>query len=84
MLKLNGTGASGALATGKVKILHRYEPGVSHTISEDTDAELERFEAAKKKTLLDIDADYKKVLENSDEEIAEIFGMHALMTEDKE
>ncbi len=84
MLKLNGTGASGALAAGKVKILHRYEPGVSHTISEDTDAELERFEAAKKKTLLDIDADYKKVLENSDEEIAEIFGMHALMTEDKE
>ncbi len=84
MLKLNGKGVYGAVAIGKISVFKRQEAQVRRIHVEDTAAELERVDAAKKKASEQLSAIYEKALKEVGETNAQIFEIHMMMIEDED
>lgn len=84
MLKLNGKGVYGAVATGKISVFKRQEAQVRRIHVEDTAAELTRVDAAKKKASEQLSAIYEKALREVGETNAQIFEIHMMMIEDED
>lgn len=84
MLKLNGKGVYGAVATGKISVFKRQEAQVRRIHVEDTSAELARVDAAKKKASEQLSAIYEKALKEVGETNAQIFEIHMMMIEDED
>ena len=70
------------IAIGKVKIYKAPSYEINENDIGDTDAELNKFEAALEKAIDGQNALYDKALEAAGEESAEIFEVHAMMLED--
>ena len=72
----------GGVAIGTIRVFQKAENKVSRKRVEDTAAELERFEAAKKKAVEQLHTLYEKALKEVGELNAQIFDVHAMRLED--
>ena len=82
MITLEGTSVFGGVAIGKIQFYKRNEITIKRTRVEDVEAEVERFQNAKAKTLELLKGLYEKALEDVGEANAMIFEAHQLMLED--
>lgn len=82
MITLEGKSVFGGVTIGKIQFYKRNEITIKRTRVEDVEAELERFQNAKAKTLELLKGLYEKVLEDVGEANAMIFEAHQLMLED--
>lgn len=82
MITLEGKSVFGGVAIGKIQFYKRNEITIKRTRVEDVEAELERFQNAKAKTLELLKGLYEKALEDVGEANAMIFEAHQLMLED--
>lgn len=82
MITLEGKSVFGGVAIGKIQFYKRNEITIKRTRVEDVEAEVERFQNAKAKTLELLKGLYEKALEDVGEENAMIFEAHQLMLED--
>ena len=81
MITLEGKSVFGGVAIGKIQFYKRNEITIKRTRVEDVEAEVERFQNAKAKTLELLKGLYEKALEDVGEANA-IFEAHQLMLED--
>lgn len=82
MITLEGKSVFGGVAIGKIQFYKRNEITIKRTRVEDVEAEVERFQNAKAKTLELLKGLYEKELEDVGEANAMIFEAHQLMLED--
>lgn len=82
MITLEGKSVFGGVAIGKIQFYKRNEITIKRTRVEDVEAEVERFQDAKAKTLELLKGLYEKALEDVGEANAMIFEAHQLMLED--
>ena len=82
MITLEGKSVFGGVAIGKIQFYKRNEIPIKRTRVEDVEAEVERFQNAKAKTLELLKGLYEKALEDVGEANAMIFEAHQLMLED--
>ena len=82
MITLEGKSVFGGVALGKIQFYKRNEITIKRTRVEDVEAEVERFQNAKAKTLELLKGLYEKALEDVGEANAMIFEAHQLMLED--
>ena len=82
MITLEGKSVFGGVAIGKIQFYKRNEITIKRTRVEDVEAEVERFQNAKAKTLQLLKRLYEKALEDVGEANAMIFEAHQLMLED--
>lgn len=82
MITLEGKSVFGGVTIGKIQFYKRNEITIKRTRVEDVEAELERFQNAKAKTLELLKGLYEKALEDVGEANAMIFEAHQLMLED--
>ena len=82
MVTLEGKSVFGGVAIGKIQFYKRNEITIKRTRVEDVEAEVERFQNAKAKTLELLKGLYEKALEDVGEANAMIFEAHQLMLED--
>ena len=82
MITLEGKSVFGGVAIGKIQFYKRHEITIKRTRVEDVEAEVERFQNAKAKTLELLKGLYEKALEDVGEANAMIFEAHQLMLED--
>lgn len=82
MITLEGKSVFGGVASGKIQFYKRNEITIKRTRVEDVEAEVERFQNAKAKTLELLKGLYEKALEDVGEANAMIFEAHQLMLED--
>lgn len=82
MITLEGKSVFGGVAIGKIQFYKRNEIIIKRTRVEDVEAEVERFQNAKAKTLELLKGLYEKALEDVGEANAMIFEAHQLMLED--
>ena len=82
MNTLEGKSVFGGVAIGKIQFYKRNEITIKRTRVEDVEAEVERFQNAKAKTLELLKGLYEKALEDVGEANAMIFEAHQLMLED--
>ncbi len=82
MITLEGKSVFGGVAIGKMQFYKRNEITIKRTRVEDVEAEVERFQNAKAKTLELLKGLYEKALEDVGEANAMIFEAHQLMLED--
>ena len=82
MITLEGKSVFGGVAIGKIQFYKRNEITIKRTRVEDVEAEVERFQNAKAKTLELLKGLYEKALEDVGEANAMIFESHQLMLED--
>ena len=82
MITLEGKSVFGGVAIGKIQFYKRNEITIKRTRVEDVEAEAERFQNAKAKTLELLKGLYEKALEDVGEANAMIFEAHQLMLED--
>ena len=82
MITLEGKSVFGGVAIGKIQFYKRNEITIKRTRVEDVEAEVERFQNAKAKTLELLKGLYEKALEDVGEAYAMIFEAHQLMLED--
>ncbi|WP_249313242.1 MULTISPECIES: phosphoenolpyruvate--protein phosphotransferase [Congzhengia] len=82
MITIQGKGACGAIAIGRLSFFKRGEISVKRERVEDTKAELERFEAARQEAQSQLRALYDKALIEIGEANAQIFDIHQMMLED--
>ena len=82
MITLEGKSVFGGVAIGKIQFYKRNEITIKRNRVEDVEAEVERFQNAKAKTLELLKGLYEKALEDVGEANAMIFGAHQLMLED--
>lgn len=79
-----GKGVFGAVAVGRISVFKRSDVQVRRIHTEDTDAELSRFDAAKKAALAQLSEIYDKALKEVGETNAAIFDIHMMMVEDED
>lgn len=79
-----GKGVFGAVAIGRISVFKRSDVQVRRIHTEDTDAELNRFDAAKKAALAQLSEIYDKALKEVGETNAAIFDIHMMMVEDED
>lgn len=84
MITLEGKSVFGGVAIGKIQFYKRNEITIKRTRVEDVEAEVERFQNAKAKTLELLKGLYEKALEDVGEANAMIFEAHQLMLEDSD
>ena len=82
MITLEGKSVFGGVAIGKIQFYKKNEITIKRTRVEDVEAEVERFQNAKAKTLELLKGLYEKALEDVGEANAMIFEAHQLMLED--
>ena len=82
MITLEGKSVFGGVAIGKIQFYKRNEITIKRTRVEVVEAEVERFQNAKAKTLELLKGLYEKALEDVGEANAMIFEAHQLMLED--
>ena len=82
MITLEGKSVFGGVAIVKIQFYKRNEITIKRTRVEDVEAEVERFQNAKAKTLELLKGLYEKALEDVGEANAMIFEAHQLMLED--
>lgn len=82
MITLEGKSVFGGVAIGKIQFYKRNEITIKRTRVEDVEAEVERFQNAKAKTLELLKGLYEKALEDVGEANAMIFEAHQLVLED--
>ena len=82
MITLEGKSVFGGVAIGKIQFYKRNEITIKRTRVEDVEAEVERFQNAKAKTIELLKGLYEKALEDVGEANAMIFEAHQLMLED--
>ena len=82
MITLEGKSVFGGVAIGKIQFYKRNEITIKRTRVEDVEAEVERFQNAKAKTLELLKGLYEKALGDVGEANAMIFEAHQLMLED--
>lgn len=82
MITLEGKSVFGGVAIGKIQFYKRNEITIKRTRVEDVEAEVERFQNAKAKTLELLKGLYEIALEDVGEANAMIFEAHQLMLED--
>ena len=81
MITLEGKSVFGGVAIGKIQFYKRNEITIKRTRVEDVEAEVERFQNAKAKTLELLKGLYEKAMEDVGEANAMIFEAHQLMLE---
>lgn len=81
-LKNKGTAVSDGVAVGRLHFLKKGREKVPAYTVYDTDAELIRYENAKRLAHRELEALYSETAKNSDKESAEIFSIHGLMLDD--
>ena len=79
---IKGVSASKGIAIGKIKFNKANALNFTKESINDKDAELERFEAAKQKTIESLNDLYEKALNDIGDSEAQIFQIHAMMLED--
>ncbi|MDD5796889.1 MAG: phosphoenolpyruvate-utilizing N-terminal domain-containing protein, partial [Oscillospiraceae bacterium] len=84
MTKFSGKGVYDAVAVGKVSVYKRCNTLVEPVKVQDIEAELDRFENAKKSALEQIGAIYEKALTEVGESDAQIFEIHMMMVNDED
>ncbi len=82
MTVLKGKGVFGGVAFGKIHIYKRAQNEVTRYSIEDVDAEINRYENAKEKSLQQLQVLYNKALQEVGESNAMIFQIHQMMIED--
>lgn len=82
MITIQGKGACGAIAIGRLSFFKRGEISVKRERVEDTKVELERFETARQEAQSQLRALYDKALIEIGEANAQIFDIHQMMLED--
>lgn len=82
MEKLTGKSILRGIATGKILFYQKGEQEVKRTKTEDTRAEIKRYESAREKAVLQLKELYKKAVKEVGEVNAAVFDVHAMMVED--
>ena len=77
-----GKGVYGAIAIGKISIFSRQQIAITKLHIEDIDAEKARVQAAKEKSIAQLQEIYEKALKDVGEANAQIFEIHMMMLED--
>ena len=70
------------IAIGEIRVLKKTENQVKRKKINDIKAEIERYEAAKKRAVLQLEALYEKAVKEVGEVNAQIFEVHSMMLED--
>lgn len=84
MNKYVGKGVYGAIAIGKISIFKRKEVLVRRVHTEDVEGEMSRLEAAKTRSVEQLQEIYDKALREIGETNAQIFEIHMMMIEDED
>ncbi len=84
MIKFKGKGVYGAIAIGKLSVFKRRDVQVKRIKTENAEAEILRFEEAKKKAVAQLGVIYEKALKEVGEANAAIFDIHIMMIEDED
>lgn len=84
MVTIKGQGVCGGVAFGKLYVLKKTSNVIKRERVDDTEAELARFEDARKKTMLRLGALYDKAVAEVGESSAMIFEIHRMMLEDED
>ncbi|MBQ9780213.1 MAG: phosphoenolpyruvate--protein phosphotransferase [Clostridia bacterium] len=79
-----GKGVYGAIAAGKIAVFKRSHLPVKRDRIKNPRTELERFEAAKRQAIQELEALYDKALIEVGESNAQIFSIHVMMVEDED
>ena len=79
-----GKGVYGAIAIGKISIFSRQQIAITKLHIEDIDAEKARVQAAKEKSIAQLQEIYEKALKDVGEANAQIFEIHMMMIEDED
>ncbi|MDR2491190.1 MAG: phosphoenolpyruvate--protein phosphotransferase [Spirochaetaceae bacterium] len=82
MITLHGKGVSAGIASGKIQFLKRTSASVEKRPVDDTDAEIERFQNARKKACDQLDELSEKMADKIGEENAALFEIHRMMLQD--
>lgn len=84
MTAYKGKGVYGAVAVGRISVFKRQDIQVKREKTEDTQAELNRLEAAKTKAARQLSELYDKALKEVGEANAAIFEIHMMMIDDED
>lgn len=84
MISCSGKSVLKGIAIGKVYLFKKQEYVLKQEKISDAEAEISRFEEAKKKAVVQLDALYEKALKEAGEEQAMIFDVHKMMIEDED
>ena len=84
MQKYNGKSIFNGTAIGRIMLYAKNQQQVLHYKIEDTNAEIVRYEEAKKTAIKQLNALYKKALAEVGETNAMIFEVHIMMLEDED
>ncbi|SHO50000.1 phosphoenolpyruvate--protein phosphotransferase [Anaerocolumna xylanovorans] len=84
MNRYKGKSAFPSIAIGKIMVLKKQENTISRTHIDDTGAEIERFEEAKKEALLQLNDLYQKACKEAGEANAAVFEVHQMMLTDED
>lgn len=82
MITIKGQGVCGGVAFGKIELLKKASSIIQRTRVSDTEAEIGRFEMARKKASEQLKELYEKALSEVGEENAMIFDIHLMMLDD--
>jgi len=83
-LTLQGKGASGGVVVGRARLLRHEEIKVKRDTATDPTAEWGRYEAARARTVEELERLYDQSYREIGAEQAEIFSVHAMMAEDED
>lgn len=78
----SGKSVFGGIVIGKIQVYKKGEQQVKRIRITDADAELARYEEAKKEAVIQLQGLYEKALKEVGEANAEIFNVHQMMIED--
>lgn len=84
MKQLQGVGASSGIAFGPIHFYRHEQQLISRRHVESTEAEMERFEEARQKTIEQLGELYEKALTQVGEQGAQVFEIHQMMLEDED
>lgn len=82
MITVTGKSVFGGIEMGKIAFYKRNERQIKRCHVDDTEAEVKRFETAKKAAMDQLQELYEKALKDVGEENAILFEMHQIMLED--
>ncbi len=82
MRSFSGKGVCGGIAIGRISVLRHSDAKVTRVKITDTEAELERFENARKQAIDELCRLYEKAIPEVGEAGAQIFDIHRMMLED--